>query len=225
MSTIKMLIGLCVLSGAVYTQAAQMVYDANDEFSLASNPNGVWTYGYSDFATVRDGTTKYVFSTNWTSRGANVDSWQQSNAVTDPAVTHNASGAPVTAFSFTWGVNDIGLDSYGGNTIIQWTAPRAGTVVANAIFGASPADVYEGFNGVPLKGAQNGGGTTWSDTFTVQAGDSISFAAVTADQGTVTMFRETVTYQVVPEPSAAVLAVMGAISLVAARRKRTTAAV
>lgn len=221
MSTIKMLIGLCVLSGAVYTQAAQMIYNANDEFSLASNPNGVWTYGYADFATVKDGTTQYVFSTNWTSRGANVDSWQRSDAVTDPAVTHNASGAPVTAFSFTWGVNDIGLDSYGGNTIIQWTAPRAGTVVVDAIFGASVADVYEGFNGVPLKGATNGGGTTWSDTFTVQAGDSISFAAVTADQGTVTMFRETVTYQVVPEPGTLALCVTGLFGLQCyASRKR-----
>lgn len=218
MKTRFALMVLAISALAAVAQADQMVYDANDEFSLVANPNGVWSYGHTDFAGVYPALPDYMMNTpsNWLTRPdglVNIDSWGTSGGY-DPSVTHNGSGAPITKWGFTWGVNDIGLDSYGATTgeasIIQWKAPRAGTVVADAMFRASTATIYEGFNGTVVKVALNDAavGTTWSDTFTVNAGDCIAFAG----QGpTVTMFQGSVTY--VPEPGTVTLLAMGAFGL------------
>lgn len=214
---------MALLSWSALAQADQMVYNANNEFSLASNPDGVWTYGTTSFADVYAGSGVMDTYENWTTRpgsdGADIDAWSLSGYPYDPSVTHNGSDSPVAAFGFTWGVNNIGLDSYVGASIIQWKAPRAGTVVARVTFSATPVIAYEGFNGDEVKSQSNSSGTEWSNTFVVNAGDCIQFATA-GGAGAVTMFHETVTY--VPEPSTVVLAGSGLFGLLAyAWRKRT----
>jgi hypothetical protein len=208
---------LLTLGVAVQLQAA-ITYDANNEFALGNgNPNGVWTYGAFDFNPVNF--KKMTVPFNWLTRPDgqfNIDAWSMGRG--DPQVTHNATGAPVTAFGFTWGVNDIGLDSYAGAAIIQWTAPSAGTVLATATFSASIATAYEGFNGAVTKSQGNSSGTTWSDVFVVKAGDIIEFAT-SSDPGTVTMFRETITYTLIPEPAALGLLVLGGLALFRRQRR------
>lgn len=222
MKTRSLLMVLALLSWSVCAQADQMVYNANDEFSLTGNPNGAWTYGAYDFVTVDNGTTLFTTPDNWLTRPdalVNIDTWRMAGAnAYDPSVTHNGSGAPITVFGFTWGINDIGLDTYGaGASIIQWTAPRAGTVVANAVFSPSAADAYVGFNGAVVNSQSNVAGTTWEYTFAVDAGDHVAVA--TAGAQTVTMFHGTITY--VPEPSTLALLVTGLAGLLCyAWRKR-----
>ena len=44
--------------------SAGPIYDAAANFSIASNPNGVWTYGYSSTLTPGAGLTLYTMTTN-----------------------------------------------------------------------------------------------------------------------------------------------------------------
>ena len=219
----------CCVGLLLFVQAgianATVVYNANDDFSLTNgNPNGVWTYGQTDFAKVYPGTPGYVMTTpwNWESRTdgngpVNIDAWGMAGGA-DPQVTHNGSGAPISDFGCTWGANDIVLDCYGGAAIVQWKAPVAGTAVANVTFGALSVTTYEGFNGVVVKTADGSGGVTWSDTFTVNAGDCIAFAT---GGSSLTVFHETITVTSIPEPSTVVLLGSGLFGLLCyAWRKR-----
>lgn len=217
----QFLVITAIVLGGLSVHAA-ITYDANTEFSLANgNPNGVWTYGYQEFAKVYNGTTVFTTTSSWVTRegsgGANLDSWQRGVIDYDPAVTHNGSNAAVSAFGFTWGVNDIGLDSYGESAaIVQWKAPVAGTVEVNVTFGASAAELFEGVNGTVVYSVLNDptNGKTWTRSYTVKAGDAIAFA--TGNVGTVTMFRETITY--VPEPATLGLLALGGLALLRRRR-------
>jgi len=175
--------GLLLASAAVAVvpfaaQAAPVTYDAVAQFSTASNPNGVWSYGYG---------TPGVGGLTFTALTA------ANSAYGSP--TWNLPILPLVGQAYTGGTvavpaGDLWL--HPGNAdnlaaILRFTAPFAGTYALTALF--ERADVRDGvgdgtgvgvyrnevrLNGsvlVPVQGASFG----ISSNLTLSAGDTLSF--------------------------------------------------
>lgn len=152
-------------------------YSATTDFSTASNPNGVWTYGYTTTfpaADAGDAGTLVVFSTN--TNGA----WFDPNNVNlgAPAVFRNDTGAAIN------GVAPGELSLHPGNlgeyTIVRWTAPRSGTFSVHVEFKDGDIGDTDGFllhNGVTLvTEASTSTAGTHDRTVTVALGDRLDLA-------------------------------------------------
>ena len=187
-------LGGAILAAALSATAPAnaATYDAVGDFSIASNPNGVWAYG-----TGLAGSTFTALPVSGTSLlGSNsFDYWQVTDPVDlVPLVGKNVGSDPII-FSTVLVPTGV-LEVHPGpstDTIVQFTAPTAGSYTLSTSFellDISPsgvtAEVYN--NGTQLfsdtltsPGANQGTDTpgqsvSFSDTLHLNAGDTLSFA-------------------------------------------------
>jgi hypothetical protein len=157
-------------------------FSAPNDFSLASNPNGAWTYGYTSSL----GGTLHTYpdsSTHPSGLQAWIDNSIQSLGA--PSVAYNPAASPTGdcctvqpgQLAFHPGPN-------GEQSVVRWTAPADDTVKLAASFvgiDGSPTttDPHVLHNGVSIfDGTVNRlhAGPYFETTLTVHAGDTIDFA-------------------------------------------------
>jgi hypothetical protein len=140
------LLTLLSVSGNANGQA----YNAARDFSSTTNPNGQWSYGWSQtsgaaFNLLPDTTFFYPSSADGTTLPENV--WTSNCCGTiPPVVEHNGapemnynSGITIPADTLCYTCSYMGGLSLhpgpdGENAILRWTAPSAGTYFVNATF-------------------------------------------------------------------------------------------
>jgi hypothetical protein len=218
---------------AAATASASVVYDAVNDFSLASNPNGAWAYG--TLSNVGPGAT---FSTlpiplaNVNFVGSRV--WTNGLGIPNgAAVEANASGVTQSYATIVLQPNQLRLDGENFIDDVRWTAPSAGTVNINGLFQGidtrqSTVSVVVEQNGVSIYGA---GISAFGDTrpfgltnVSVSAGNVIDFVEapqVFFDDST--GLKATLTFTPVPEPATLVLAALGVVFFLGARCRPTLA--
>jgi hypothetical protein len=116
--------------------ASAQTYDAVKDFSLASNPNGVWSYGY--LTTPGAPLTLYTWSDNQCNPGMSWWGLYLGPCDAMPVLGHND-----TDKVFCWATNCLPpayiLPQPGWNgelSVVRWTAPSAGTYgVQGAVMG------------------------------------------------------------------------------------------
>lgn len=176
-----------LLSGV--TAAHAVTYDALADFSTASNPNGVWSYGEGIAGT---SFTPFVVNGNI----PNFSYWQSSApSLGAPAIIKNTSA--ITQISGTAIFPTNVLDVHPGpssDVIVNFKAPTAGTynyaglfevldfVQSNGVTGLiyhNGAQLYlQNFGGTPANSSTMlpGSMISFSGSVVLAAGDSLSFA-------------------------------------------------
>lgn len=231
-----------VLASAPAAVRAGPVFDAANDFSLASNPNGVWSYGFEN---TLGGSLQLFDVATMNARGATgLDAWTSSHTGDTPTVMHNGTNAPLT-FGGTVTVPADGLLFHPGPNgqfaIIRWTAPSAGNYDLDVSFrgddfvGPTTTDVHVLDNGVSLFASgvtAYGPGPSFSSVVSVAAGDKIDFAVGVGTDGSY-LFDSTGIEAIispaisgVPGPASLTLFALGGLGLLGltrGRRKRELA--
>ena len=124
------LIGFVVLllfpqAGSAQTQnPATADYDAVRDFSIISNPNGVWSYGWLSSR----GSPLNLYAMTDTTTFSGLIAWLESGMLTPPLVAHNDTQNVVCFLSFC--VPPAYLQLHPGPnkevSVVRWTAPTSG---------------------------------------------------------------------------------------------------
>ncbi|MCI0536856.1 MAG: hypothetical protein L0Z50_16690 [Verrucomicrobiales bacterium] len=162
-------------------------YDPEADFSVAANPNGTWSYGWT--AQLGSAFNFYNEGALGSFGAAPIEYWQRSPQGY-PKLFHNPLSGDLTFdnLSFPDGSIDFHPGADGAFSVLRWTAPSAASVSiigqfmsAEALsWPASTSDVHIQKNaGSFFDGAINGNiGVVlpFSETILVVAGDTIDFA-------------------------------------------------
>ncbi len=201
--------------------AQAVTYDISADFSTASNPNGVWAYGFMAL----DGLfTPYDQPSN----ESGLQFWRSSLEVSGIPIdgnnpTDNFIGSvPAHTAIFHPGAN-------GEMSIFAFTAPSAGNYQLNATFAgldSGGTDVHILANGTPIFDAAITGGNSpsFSQSLTLSQNDRIYFALGNGGNGSandLTGINASLTVAAVPEPEIyAMMAIgLGLMGYVTRRRK------
>lgn len=220
-----LLIGIALSSSSL----AAVVFDAAEDYSATSNPNGAWSYGYSTAANpgvfVTHDTTHYPV--------AGVNFWSSSSLADNPSVSKNTTNAAVSSSTAIWQPYQLALHPglAGEFSIVRFTAPMTcsynleGAFSGMDVLGAT-TEVTVLLNGVSWFSDElnyNGNGNTASflGSVTMNAGDTLDFRV---GAGIEEYFFDTTGLEAivvcVPEPSSALLSAAAA-GLLVLRRRRT----
>jgi hypothetical protein len=216
-------------------------YNAAADFSPTSNPNGVWSYGYS---TTLGGafnlyTTSGIFpNPNGTPTG--LDSWYKNISLDDPAVIHNGTNAPILVDgSALYNPGQLGLHPGpdGEDSIVRFTASATTTYSLTSSFSGldevgTTTDVHVLVNGVSIyNNLINGFGAVdnFTSSLTLNAGDHVDFVVGYGSNGTFyydsTGLSATFSpSSTVPEPSSVVLVAIAGVVLAGTQLRRRRAA-
>lgn len=204
---------------AVSTAGSQagVVASLADDFTVASNPNGAWSYGYSNTLT---GPFEFSPLAVTDLSGTPIDGWF-TNTIFDgnPSVTYNETAAEVALGTVRWEPGQIILHPgpQGQFSTARWIAPVAGIYqISTSFLGqdvvGTTTDVHVLLNGVSLfDGTVNGFGPTtlisFADVQTLAANDVLE-VKVGYLNGTFVNDSTGVTFdiQAIPEPASIVLA-------------------
>lgn len=207
-----------LISGAVAVTAlaAAQTYDFTSAFNLSSNPNGVWTYGY----TTSVAGTFNVYTNSTTSGGVSI--WYTPGLSGDntPSAFLNQSGSTINGVAN----GEAGLHSgpSGQLSVARFTAPTANSFTISGKFGAGDVgtvDVYILKNGATLFSALNSStDQTFNLSQTIAVGDTIDFVVGPAGGNPFDSTPLTATISSVPEPATIAFLGLGVAALL--RRKR-----
>ena len=110
-----------------------ITYDAARDFSFTDNPNGVWSYGWTD-------ATGFHLFTDKREIGPDVVFWTGGDGpLGEPTVGKNDGDNPFIINDTTvYGPGELGLHPgrYGQESVLRWTAPQAGRYLVTAHFRA-----------------------------------------------------------------------------------------
>src|SRR5579862_5525019 len=177
---------LCIV--VVTLPHTALAYDAAADFSIGSNPNGVWSYGWS--ATPGSAFNLDSNSTMAAAGSTGIIGWYDSETDNELSVLYNSTanpiplGGPASNTIFQPGQLGVNPGFTGKDAIVRWTAPSSGRVSIAATFsglsiiGAS-SDVHILLNGVSIfDSAVNGtpSPTSYSGIQNITTGDHIDFA-------------------------------------------------
>ncbi len=119
--------------GLANTVVQTTTYNAAADFSAASNPNGVWSYGWTPSL----GGSFMKDSDHVDTHGSGIDEWRGDLAGDgNPLVTRNATAANLIIDGVLHPVGQlIQHPGPGGqDSVVRWTAPADGLVTVQAIF-------------------------------------------------------------------------------------------
>ena len=197
----------CLL--AVALPGVASAYDVGADFSTASNPNGVWSYGWSTTL----GAAFNLDTSNTTSAygQSGLGGWFSSQtAEGNPDALHNSTASPITIGSTTYQPGQLTLNPNDKNaseySVVRWTAPSSGSFSIAATFsGASSigdsVDVHILRNGVSIfDSIVFPNPTSYSAAQNLTAGDTIDFAVGFGSNGNDHEDTTTLAATIVPEP-------------------------
>ncbi len=217
---------------AAFTQSncsAAVIYDATSEFSTASNPNGVWSYQFSN-DTVRDGTYSLLTELDPLNVGPAGGSlvWHADAGV--PRAQRPFAGVNTTTRgTSSWAVGELAIhpgQSAGGSgagmAILSWTSPVTGTAdidfsLAMGLFGNVLWFFERNDSSITLASGTLVGATA-TDTFSlsnisINTGDRLNFVVDSngsVGSDLVRLTSATIKTNAVPEPSTFVVLALGA---------------
>jgi hypothetical protein len=192
-NTRRLFLSAALLGAMTSGALAGQIYDATADFSLASNPNGVWSYGYEDSL----GASLHLYDVanpDWLGKSG-LDSWASSVlGGRDPNVNHNRTNADLTFLTVTVPAGELEFHPgpNGQFSVIRWTAPGAGEFNLDAAFRGNDfkypttTDVHILLNGNSLFSADilaYAPGPSFSDIISVKSGDTIDFAVGSGPDG------------------------------------------
>jgi len=176
---------MLLVASQVITAQIQPEYDAVRDFSIASNPNGVWSYGYL----TQLGTPLILYTFSESKCVGGLSCWAQPGVPYPylPAVGHNDTNQTFCfltncfAPKFLWS-----QPGYNGNlSVVRWTAPTPGKwLVSGAVMGEdciypTSTTFYMVLNTsqvlltAPVKSCHLP--LTFGDRLKLKAGDSVDF--------------------------------------------------
>lgn len=203
--------------------ARAVTYDINADFSTASNPNGVWTYGF----TVGLGGLFTLYDQPGT------NAWRHSvvQSFGAPADFNNPTGSTIGLLPAHTAAFHPGAG--GEFSVYRFTTPNAGTYDLSAVFGAIDSggtDVHILKNNVSFfdhaVDQSANSSVSFSSALALTAGDLIDFAVGFGANANFfndsTSINASLSPSAVPEPStyAMMLAGLSVLGLVVRRRKR-----
>jgi len=143
--TLAMTIGVLLLihqTGSAQTQnPATPDYDAVKDFSIISNPNGVWSYGWQSSL----GSPLNLYAVTGTTTVSGMSAWLESGTYPDnpPYVAHNDTSNVICGSTFCVPPSYLHLHPGLNNevTVVRWTAPSSGRFcVQGAVAGLDYVD-------------------------------------------------------------------------------------
>ena len=163
--------------------SAEVIYSAADDFSL-SNPNGVWSYGYS---TSLGGTFTAFPLTSSNYQVSGIEAHFFPGSFSQPSAILNSNAFVTTPFCcqpLNPGQLALHPGSSGDYSIVRWTAPESGNFdLSGGYIGmdtsGTTTDVHVLFNGVTIfDDFINGFGDTATISLntSLQTGDLLDFA-------------------------------------------------
>lgn len=170
---------------------AALADDAAADFSLGSNPNGVWSYGWS----VSLGSTFNLDTASTTAQDgmSGLDGWRSNQAPDgNPYVLYNSTANPITLASTTYQPGQLALNMNASQyVVVRWTAPSSGQFNLGATFSAlsrigGSSDVHILLNGVSVFDSVVLGypsPTSYTGTLSVATGDHIDFTVGEGSNG------------------------------------------
>ena len=204
------------------------VYDIAGDFSIASNPNGAWTYGSLSGSTF----------TPFTVSSAAIGSGYWTTGSGFPVVVGNNTGAPVLYSTWNLPTDMLNLhpDPTGIASDVRFTAPSAGVYSIGGFFegvdyaGPTTTDVHILLNGSSSLFSDNIGSYDVPSTFSLleslSSGDTIDFAVGYGVDGSYlydsTGLSGSITQEsLTPIPEPATLFLMGTgLAAIGLRRRR-----
>lgn len=225
--------GLAGILGVAGMQAG-LAYDPDADFTIASNPSGVWSYGWL----ASPGSSFTLFNVGGSfvegGSGKTVEYWKRDGS--EPLLFHHGGAGDLVFATISIPDGMIDLHPGGGGELaaVRWTAPVAGEFSISGNFfaaqriGASPttSDVNVFHNGASLFQAVLNGNEIhipYAVTATVASGDTIDFAVGWGENHDYnwdnTAFSARL--ELVPEPHGYVLAAGLGLAGFAAWRRRT----
>ena len=201
-----------------------VAYDAAADFSTNTNPNGVWSYGWS----TNLGSSLQLYTTPALNAGFNI--WTYTNLY--PYVAHNGTTNTITVANahqvLQAGQMAAHPGANGEYSIVRWTAPLAGSYSIAASFAGADqdgdsADVHVLDNSTSIfNGDVFGFGTptSFSTNLVLGAGDTIDFAVGYGSDRSYYDDLTAMSAVVIPEPTTFALAAAGLACAVAFGSRR-----
>ena len=170
--------------GMMYVPAvpAATIHDVAADFSLAANPNGVWSYGY----TTTLGGALILYTDKGTSSG--LEYWFKNLYLGAPGVAYNPTDTTLDVGTPQYGPGQVGFHPgpNGQNAIIRFTVPVSGTYHLESSFvgideRGTTTDVHVLVNAVSIfdgivQGFGPGTGPSFVTDLTLAEGDRVDFA-------------------------------------------------
>ncbi len=168
------------------------IYSAANDFSLASNPNDAWSYGYSN--TLGGNLNLYDVATVDARGFSGIDAWTSSAIGVDPYVNHNRTNTDISWQTVKTPANSLGFHPgpSGQDSVVRWTAPSTTAIDLSVSFSGidyvfpTSTDVHVLMNGTSLfDGTVSafGPGPTFTTSLSVAAGDAIDFVVGVGQNG------------------------------------------
>ena len=235
-----LLAALALSSFGVVSVAQATSYNPATDWSISSNPNGIWSYGYLDPSNPSTATNLTLFNTShndWDGSHPGVQNWDLNNGAFG-AVAENTTGSQKTVWS-TIQIDPGQLIEHPGNATnlaadVRFTAPAPMTVDISALYaaadtGGTTTDVHVYVNGVSVFDStvngivgHSGSSTSYSSPapIALTQGETVDFSvgygADGAYQNDGTSLAASI--NTVPEPATLSLLSFGALALLARRR-------
>lgn len=199
---------------SVENAAYSVTFNAANDFSDASNPNGVWQYGFS---TTLGGTfTLYTSNSDPDFPPTSLDVWNRPTFA-NPSVFHNFTSNQFNFFTVSLAPNQLAFHPgpNGEYSIVRWIAPQSGnyslaTTFSGADVVGTTTDVHILRNNTSLfSGSIVGFGNTrsFSSNLSLAEGDILDFAVgfggngYSADSTGLSVIITSENTPSVPEPS------------------------